>query len=307
MSEWSLDRWIGIAGFVVGFGSILIALWIWRRTVEDVRLTFRLGEHRLIGPFDVRSPLNSTRSSIIVHYEDYQAAQVSKVYLAFWNAGRRTIKWADSMIQEERLRFELPEGAVILGPPTLLAVTRNSVCFEAKIAEGHPNIALLSFRFLDKDDGALIEVICGGQTTGRTVEGAFTGARLLRDDGALKLIPMLTFRDVWIRYIARFVEDRKSDLPIYLLLVGSSLFLLIASGTNIFLSVVLTPLILAITTTFATLFFALSDYLATLSRKHRKLPRELRRIPVASIRNGERPGFFRPFIEDVQNTLTEGR
>ncbi len=178
MGSWSLDRWIGLGGLIVGLIGVAAAVWATRVGRVESSPTFRLGAHQLIGPSNPRSPFSTTDSDLRLTYANIAVSQASKAYFVLWNGGKKTLNWA-THLEEEPLKFQLPEGSVVLGNPKVVTVTRPAIHFEATADPVLQNTVQLSFSFLDR----LVSrrTLRSALTTSVAAQTPEPGGRLRRD------------------------------------------------------------------------------------------------------------------------------
>ncbi len=128
---------------------------------------------------------------------------MSKAFVVVWNQGKRTLRWDDSYIPEEPLVVEFDDDIVILGQPKVIATTRDSIHFEARRDPNDSSRVLLRFGFLDYKDGALVEILCGGEVQGFNIKGALClqARPVHREATDYRLVARLAFRERWINQI----------------------------------------------------------------------------------------------------------
>ncbi len=302
MFDWTLDRWLGVGGFAIGLIGLLAAFYTYRAGRVESRPVFRLGVHQLIGPSNPTSPFSTADENLRLAYGEKVLREASKTYLALWNKGRRTLDWAESHLPEDPLRLELPQGSVVLGQPQVIAATRSAIHFEARAHPEQPNVVELSFRFLDKNDGAVVEVLCGGPTKGQAVAGSFKSCQPLKGDGSYELLPDLPLREQYlqaVRELPRAFVFVAAGLPVFagfleLLIraspVGATTFTLALFVISLGLFYGLAPLLTAI------MLFAPRN---PFSARVRRLPKALRAIPVPAQERSTASTWWRRLAEDM--------
>lgn len=109
---------------------------------------------------------------IQILHKGVSVPRVCRTKILFWNRGRATIDGNDIV---ERVTIKFPQDVRILREPVVETVSRDPIRFVASFSG---NVIYLDFAFLDKDDGALIEVLHTGDDESKMeVEGTIKGAR----------------------------------------------------------------------------------------------------------------------------------
>lgn len=199
MDKFLTNPWVGAIGTLGTIAGILLSLYIFRKGKYISQPRSRSTVLPLIGPYNSKSPFNSTSGELNVSYDNVNESEVSKIYVAIWNAGRRTIKWDESFISDEPLRVSLPAGSHILGTPTVLKETRPSIHVKTIVDPNSREYIDVSFKFLDYRDGAIIEFLCGGPAKGYAITGSLMSSEPLKNRGPLMLRFKKNFRERYIR------------------------------------------------------------------------------------------------------------
>lgn len=97
--------------------------------------------------------------------------QVSITKVVLWNAGKESIEKQDV---RRAINIAFPSGDEILYPPTILQASREVTGFSATKKK---NDVVVDFDFLEKGDGALIEIVYSSQR--KLKRGAFNSIPLL--------------------------------------------------------------------------------------------------------------------------------
>jgi hypothetical protein len=129
---------------------------------------------------------------------------VFKLFVAFWNAGRKTLDPVNAVGQAP-FTIDLPAEATIWGEPKVLTSTREEIQFEAHKDPGWASRVVVTFLFLDSGDGGLIEILCAGHIDGYNICGVFKGSRALQSRGQLGLELAMPRRERILRSLAQFV------------------------------------------------------------------------------------------------------
>ncbi|WP_138731523.1 hypothetical protein [Modestobacter excelsi] len=319
MSDWTLDRWFGMAGVIVGLLGIGVAIWTWRAGRDESVPRYRIATHRLIGPSDPTSPFSATDENLHLSYESMAVTEASKVYIVFWNAGKKMLDWEANALTEEPLAVELPQGSSILGEPRILKQTRPSIHFDAQKLDGCPNVARFTFTFLDRGDGALVEMLVGGPTREMTVTGAFKASKPLKSDGLLGLAPDMPFRERFLRELVGALTWGNGVATPVLIGILSLVSVGVFASTSLLAAVIALPVIavfwicvmcLVIPALNAaspqTVAYGNGDSKKT-PAPLKKLPSPLQRIPVPLPARSSSGGPLRRFIADVREDVVRAR
>ena len=146
----NIERVLLVAGLAAAIilGTVSILLVIWFRKVKRPRYMIR--NQQLIEDFSSRYP------DLEVTHKGRPVANVTVSRIAFWNAGNETIQ-ADDIAAKDPPRIAVPEGFEILNH-SLAGVSKpaNGIKVRANAARQCVDIC---FDYLDKNDGAVVEII----------------------------------------------------------------------------------------------------------------------------------------------------
>jgi hypothetical protein len=126
-------------------------------------------------------PLIGGSSSLLpadvdVRYRSVSVQSLSKTYVAFWNAGRKTISGSD-IVAADPVRFCLNRSCKVLDA----RIIRKSRQVNRAVVAHHDNEVQLTFDFLDQGDGVTLELIHTGITVKikciGTIKGVPRGVR----------------------------------------------------------------------------------------------------------------------------------
>ncbi len=93
---------------------------------------------------------------------NYQGKPISNVYstnIAFWNNGKGVIHY-DDISKKESIRITIPKGKIL--DKEIVTTTNKSINFDIKQVDKHA--VELSFDFLEKGDGAVINILHSSKT-----------------------------------------------------------------------------------------------------------------------------------------------
>lgn len=142
--------WLGSLLGIVSFIAAII-FYFWPR--KQTRLSYvHLGEHVL------GSASDTLPSAIVVQYNGISIPRLTKSILIFWNSGENTVKGED-IVAKDPLRVHVGDDGQILSAVILKssrAVNDFSILKTPDIAA---NEITFDFSFLDKDDGAVVEIL----------------------------------------------------------------------------------------------------------------------------------------------------
>jgi len=204
MSSWSMDRWLavlGLGGTITGF---VLSVWLWLKSRQEAIPRYKARTLELIAPLNQEYYFSSTDIPLRIQYEREASDRVFKLFVAFWNAGRRTLDPANAVGQAP-FTIDLPAEAMIWGEPKVLTSTREEIQFEARKDPGGASRVVVTFLFLDSGDGGLIEILCAGHIDGYNIRGVFKGSRALQSRGQLGLKLVMPRRERILRSSPQFV------------------------------------------------------------------------------------------------------
>jgi hypothetical protein len=147
----ALVTWLGLAGTLIG---ILLAFILARRAARP-RPAYRLYTASILQADDRLS-----KQGIAILYRDQTVRRLTKTTIVFWNAGSSALK-AEDVRSEYPLGWSFPLPTSVLGV-RVLATTREANHLEAYKSATDSNVVLCRFEYLNKNDGALIEVLHTG-------------------------------------------------------------------------------------------------------------------------------------------------
>jgi hypothetical protein len=184
----SLD--LGLLGFYVGLLSIIVSIvvgvYFYQRAKREKAPCWAIRTNNLIVGTKSKLP------NIEITYNGQQVENISVSRLLFWNDGADTIDHSD-MVRSSPLRIVGDNGATLLDATILRANNAtNSFSVSSPTSE---NTCLLDFEYLDKGEGALIQVVHTGiSSNDLKVVGAIKGVKSLR---LKKLKPATPLTPVW--------------------------------------------------------------------------------------------------------------
>lgn len=156
---------IGIAGIVAG---ILTGYYFYLKARERIDPRYVLQYEPLVGSS------SGAMKDVSVLYKDNKVANLNRCVLVIWNRGTRAII-RDAVADNDKIRVCLPEGATALGTGVAWA-SRPAVNLSVAVDEAGLAVSI-SFDFLDKDDGGVVEILYQGDPkVPPTLSGSIVGA-----------------------------------------------------------------------------------------------------------------------------------
>ena len=172
----------------VGVTGIILACVFYFRGKKEKKPRARKKSFNLIS----QSVLLVNPEKIKVTYADEPIGNLTVTNVAFWNAGREPIRSQD-IPSNAPLYIQATDGVRIL---EAYVVQRNNPSNDLKCTLLDSNHLLLSFEYLDKDDGGVLQVFHTGMTSSDLqIKGKVIGA-----SGELEAAP-LTFPSLRVRVI----------------------------------------------------------------------------------------------------------
>lgn len=160
------QTWVGTALAILAI-PLSIFLYIWGRKRTKMAYVY-LGEH-LLG-----STSDALPQQIVVQYDGLSIPRLTKTLLIIWNNGENTVTGADIVVKDP-LRIAVGSDGQILST-VLLKTSRAVNDFKIELI-GHeaPNEALITFDFLDANDGVVVEVLHTSSNRKPSVKGTMRG------------------------------------------------------------------------------------------------------------------------------------
>lgn len=160
----NLELVLAVGGFVVGIAGLVYA-----RTVQPRKsLAYKTSGIRLISDAGGALP-----KEVKVYYDDKPLENLTMSEILIWNNGNQTIKRED-IVQLNPLRVEVTKGHAIL-KVQLEHPTRKEIAFKAQPHEEDQIQLLLTFDFLDQNDGVRFQILHTDQQKTPKIAGTITG------------------------------------------------------------------------------------------------------------------------------------
>jgi len=143
---------IELLSFVIGVLGLVASAYFYFRSKEMPKPVWRTGRIPLIG-----SNTSLLPAAVDVRYHDVSVQSLSKTYIAFWNAGRKTIPGSD-IVRGDPIRFRFAGECKVLDT----RIIRRSREVNQAVLTHHDDEVQLDFDFLDPKDGIILEVVHTG-------------------------------------------------------------------------------------------------------------------------------------------------
>ncbi len=144
---------LSLLSFVIGIAGIIASFIFYVRSKEQSNPVWRTAKIPLIGGNSALLP-----ADVEVMYRGEKVQSLSKSYVAFWNAGRKTIPGGD-IASADPIRFTSNDSNVRILDARPIRVTRE---VNQASVQYNENEMRLKFDFLDSRDGVTIEIIHTG-------------------------------------------------------------------------------------------------------------------------------------------------
>ncbi len=144
---------LGWIGGLLGIGGLIFGYVTYVRSRRRTKMAYvHLGEHLLGSASDTLPPL------IDVLYDGIAIPRLTKTLVIIWNNGENTIASAD-IVDKDPLRLQVGTDGEILSVSLLKksrAVNDVQIAYEESASA---NEAMLTFDFLDANDGVVVEIL----------------------------------------------------------------------------------------------------------------------------------------------------
>jgi hypothetical protein len=142
---------LGILGFVLAIVGIIYAFVLYKRALRDPQPCFKSTSLQIM-------PESDTLEGITVNYNGKRVERVTLTALAFWNAGRGTLK-GDQIASEDPLKIVLT-GRVL--EVEIIKRTNNANSFSVTRARNNSMALNCTFDYLNSQDGVTIQILHTG-------------------------------------------------------------------------------------------------------------------------------------------------
>ncbi|MGA3678874.1 hypothetical protein [Pseudomonas graminis] len=157
----------GWLGTLLGIGGIVFAFFTYVWTRRRTRLAYVFfGEH-LLG-----SATDALPAAIDVQYDGVSIPRLSKSQIIIWNDGENIIPGTD-IVTKDPLRLQVGDDGKILSVSVIK--TSRDVIDVKLVDQDHPSKVLLTFDYLDANDGFVIEILHTSTDRKPSVKGTLRG------------------------------------------------------------------------------------------------------------------------------------
>ena len=160
-----VSPWLGTLIAVLG---IVVAFTLYRAAEIGARPVYQRRSFRLIGFNQAELP-----QAVEILYRGARVERLTKSRVIFWNSGKKIVHGSD-IVLDDALRCELSPEALAL-EVQIVKHTRDANKFTATIDQTCRNRVVLSFDYLDPQDGAVIEVLHTDSIRDPTIKGTIRG------------------------------------------------------------------------------------------------------------------------------------
>jgi len=154
------------AGIILGIAGLIAAYVFYRRSLIKQKIAFVISSIQITGR-NSRFP-----SELKIFYGNKEVENVTQSNIIIWNAGNSTID-GERIVSDDPLRLVTSQGSEILAA-AIISTTSEVNAFSGKVRDKHPNEQILTFDFLDPNDGAFINLTHTGNRK-VDVEGTIRG------------------------------------------------------------------------------------------------------------------------------------
>lgn len=139
---------IGVLGLITGVAGLVLYL----QSKVGARPACQLSSIRLIGRNEQQLP-----DEVRILYDDNDVPRLTLTEIYFWNFGTETIR-GNQVVEDDPIRLSFNLGDKILAAH-VVAVTRPVNKCMIEVPPNAQHVALLTFDFLDPNDGMRLEVL----------------------------------------------------------------------------------------------------------------------------------------------------
>lgn len=157
---------LGIVGILVGCAT---SYYFYRKAERSPRPTAIITSFRLADNHYYK--LDGLDVAVTYHGKPIPLATFTTV--RFWNAGNATLD-GESVAPMEPIRLELPKGAEFL-TASVQPLPRPATNVQVAVHPALPNVARITFDFLDPDDGAVLALVHTAESDAIEVKGVIKG------------------------------------------------------------------------------------------------------------------------------------
>ena len=180
--------WVGSLIGLIGLIGLIATFFLYRASRIGPRPVYQYRAFRLIGREEQALP-----EEVTILYQDKKVERLTRAHIILWNSGKTTLN-GESIVADDPLRLEFSGDGEVLSA-NIVAFTRRSNKFMAKINLNSTNEVICTFDYLDAGDGAVIELLHTDEKRYPKVQGTIRGVpKGILDWG--RVIPSRTQKDV---------------------------------------------------------------------------------------------------------------
>jgi hypothetical protein len=173
LGAWAQGPLVGLTGVVVGVLGLILTCIFYLKSRRMKRPCWAIRSNNLVSDFTARLP------ALDIRYANQKVENLTISKIIFWNAGSETIG-RDDIAHGDPLEIVAIAPARLLDVKALKANSEPSR-FAASLADESHSVAFLDFDFLDKNNGALIQVVhTGTSSKDVSLRGTIKGASKLK-------------------------------------------------------------------------------------------------------------------------------
>lgn len=174
----------GWVGSIIGLIGIVLAAATYFLTRQRSRFAYRCVGRRFLG-----LSADGLPQDISVQYKGREIPRLTRSLVVFWNDGERSIG-SDDITSTDPLRMHLEDGEILAA--TVLKQSRSVCQVHVDELPGSSTDVVVSFEFLDSNDGAVVEILHTGEKRHAAFLGTIRGLPL----GLTNLGSMAAYRRV---------------------------------------------------------------------------------------------------------------
>ena len=154
------DPWFEVLLFIVAVAAIVLSIAFYFKSKRQREPTYSTRS------YNVAQNISPARfESLILSYGETRIENFTVTKVLFWNSGRETIRVED-IAAREPLEI-ITEGEALILDANVIQRKPSTNGFEVRLSENQSSVEL-SFEYLDKDEGAVIQIVHTG-TSGEDI------------------------------------------------------------------------------------------------------------------------------------------
>jgi hypothetical protein len=144
---------IGIVGI---FLAVLMTTWTFLKSIKRPAPMATMTKQHLVG-----GPGQSLPSDINILYNNQPVSNITRTLVRFWNAGSTTLE-GSAVATRDPLRFEYDDPTTKVLAANIVRVARDANGVIANINPSNTKRVDFGFDFMDRQEGAMIEIFHTG-------------------------------------------------------------------------------------------------------------------------------------------------